>query len=58
MTVVEALKAGYCKQCNSYQAIQKVFQCVATRMPSLNYRNTPVGQCALTEEEMMRRRGK
>jgi len=56
MTTEQALKAGYCKQCGSYQAIKKEFQCVTTRMPSLNYRNTPVGQCALTEEEMRRRK--
>lgn len=56
MTTEQALKSGYCKQCNSYQKISGVLMCVATRMPSLNYRHTPVGQCALTKEEMGRRK--
>lgn len=58
ITTGQALKLGYCRQCNSYQKIYGELICVATRFPSLNYRNTPVGQCALTEEQMERRQSR
>jgi hypothetical protein len=56
MKVEQALELGLCKFCNSYQAIKKEWQCVATRLPSLNYRNTKTGNCALTATEIQERR--
>ena len=43
---------GACKACNLYQQIKKEWQCVAGRLPSIAYRDTKQGNCALTNEEI------
>lgn len=56
MRTDEALSQGFCKYCNLWQKIKKIEMCVATRLPSLNYRDTKEGNCALTTDEIQERR--
>jgi len=55
MTTDEALERGLCEFCNVWQQIKKEWRCVATRLPSLNYRNVKMGNCALTTLEIQER---
>lgn len=57
MTKIEAFNAGFCDgMCTAWQKVQGQAQCVVGTLPSLNYRNTPVGMCSLTDVELVARK--
>jgi len=52
-----AVELGLCKTCNLFRKAgkNKPEQCVATLLPSLNWRGTPVGHCVFSAAERKER---